>query len=104
MSQPVCSLSFTVEAVVRTYVIAHKIFGGQSGTRTKFSLSTSVLSCHYHSTNVPYSPSSTHSSYQKDRREKSGDIPGSKDLSEIGQHWIEKHFRPCQASSDKVTI
>ena len=32
----------------------HGIGGGQSGTKTEDSLSTSVFVCHYHSTNAPY--------------------------------------------------
>jgi hypothetical protein len=36
----------------------HGICGGQSDSRTGFSVITSFLTCHYHSTNIQHSASS----------------------------------------------
>jgi len=48
----------TVEAQFRPSAIPREVCGGQIGTGTGFSPSTSVFPYHYHSTNAPYSPSS----------------------------------------------
>jgi hypothetical protein len=42
--------------------------------------------CKYHPIDAPYSSSSTHCSYQKDKRAKPGNLVKSKALSEIGEH------------------
>jgi hypothetical protein len=42
--------------------------------------------CQYHSTNAPFSSSYARCPYQKSKRAKLGN------LSEIGEHCIEKHF------------
>jgi len=60
------------------------IYGGQSGSETSFSLSTSVFPCH-HSTSVPYS-SSTHCSYQKGKWAKPGNLSKGSAFSSIGRH------------------
>jgi hypothetical protein len=49
-------------------------YGARSGTRTEFSLSTSVSPCQYHSTDIQSSSSFTYCSYQKDRRENPGTL------------------------------
>jgi hypothetical protein len=47
--------------------------------------------CQYHSTNAPYSFSSTCCSYQKDKWAKPGNLPEISDLSKVREHWIEKY-------------
>jgi hypothetical protein len=47
--------SLTAEARVRSRFSPCVIYGGQSGTGTGFSLSSSVFPCQYHSTISPYS-------------------------------------------------
>jgi hypothetical protein len=46
----------------------------------------------YHTTNAPYSSSSTRSSYQKDKRAKPGNLTKSRLLSEKGENCIGKYF------------
>jgi hypothetical protein len=50
MAQVVSRRSLTAEARVRTRVNIYGICGGQSGTGTGFSPSSSVSLCQYHST------------------------------------------------------
>jgi hypothetical protein len=57
-----------------------------------FSPSISVFFCLYHSTNAPYSSSSTRSTYLKDKWAKPGNTPESNAFAKIGEHWIEKNF------------
>jgi hypothetical protein len=52
MAQAVSGRPLTVEAQVRSRVSPCGIFGGQSGTGTGFSPSTSVFPCQFHSTGV----------------------------------------------------
>ena len=60
-----------------------EIFGGQSGTESDFSPSTSIFPCRYHFTIAPHSSSSTCCCYKKDKWTKPGNIPKSNPLSEI---------------------
>jgi len=53
------------------------ICGKQSDTERGFSCTT-VFPCPYHSTNAPYSSSSTHCYYRKDRWAKPGNLPQKK--------------------------
>jgi hypothetical protein len=53
MAQAVSRRSLTAEAWVRSRLSACGICGGQSGTRTGFSPSTSVFSCQFLSTGAP---------------------------------------------------
>ena len=79
------------ETHVRSHASPCEISGGQHGSGTGFSPSTSVLplsvSFHQRSTLIL----STYSSYQKEKRAKHGNHPKSSALSAFGQHCIEKH-------------
>jgi hypothetical protein len=68
-------------------VTLRQICGGQSGTETDFSASTSVFLCQYHSAVAPQY-SSTCSFYKKDKRTKPGNLSKSNPLSEIGEHRV----------------
>ena len=90
----------TAQVVSRQPVIAEtrvpsqaspcKVCGGQGGTETGLSPSTSVFPFRYHSTNTAYSTS--YAAHQKNERAKAGNLPKSNTLSEVGEHWIEKYF------------
>ena len=53
MAQAVSSQPLTAEARVRSRLSPCEICGGQSGTGTGFSPSTSVFPCQFHSTGAP---------------------------------------------------
>jgi hypothetical protein len=53
MAQAVSRRPLTAEARVLSRVSPCGIYGGQSGTGTGFSPSTSVFPCQFHSTGVP---------------------------------------------------
>ena len=61
-----------------------EVCGEKSGSGTGSSPITSVLPCRYHSTNSPQSSLSTCPSYQKDKREKLGNLPKSNAIWEVG--------------------
>jgi hypothetical protein len=56
MAQAVSRRLLTAENQVHTRVNPHEICGGQSGTETNFSKSSSVFSCQYHSTVALHTP------------------------------------------------
>jgi hypothetical protein len=53
MAQAISRRPLTAETRVRSRVSPCGICGGQSGTGTGFSPSTSVVPCHFHSTGAP---------------------------------------------------
>jgi len=55
VAQAVSYQSVTVEAHTQTQDSPGEVYGGQTGTGTGFPSSTSFFSCHYHTTNAPYS-------------------------------------------------
>jgi hypothetical protein len=83
MAQAVSRRPVTTEAPVRSQVSPYGICGGRIGTGTGFSSSTLVFPYQYHSTSAPYLCSSPCCLYQ-DKRAKSGNLPKSNALSEIG--------------------
>jgi len=74
----------TAEARLRLQASPCKMFGGQSGTGTRCSPSTSVFPCRYHYTNYPYPSSHTCCCYQKDKGVELDNRPKRNDLSELG--------------------
>jgi hypothetical protein len=78
MAQGVSLRPLAAKAQVRYQINPCEICGGQSGTGTGLSASNSSTRC----------------SFQKDKRAKPGNLPKSKAVSEIGEHWTEKdlHF------------
>ena len=57
------------------------------------------FSCQYFSTNTPYSSSTC--SYQKDKRAKHGNLPGS---FGNGEHWMEMYFHCLGAFAEVVKV
>ena len=50
------------------------------------------LPCRYHSTNPPYSPSFSCSSYQEGKKgAKPGNLPKINDMTEMGEIWVEEY-------------
>jgi len=87
----------TAQTQVRSHANRCVTCGGQRATGTGVTPTTLVSPCHYHSTNAPLSSSSTHCSYQNDKRAKPGNLPKIYALSEIGENWLEKclYFPDC---------
>jgi hypothetical protein len=65
--------------------------GRQSGTGTRFCLSTSLFPRQYRSINAPYSSWLTCCSYQKEKQAKPGNHPKGNSLAKIEDHWIVKY-------------
>jgi hypothetical protein len=85
VAHEISRLPLAVEARVRSQFSSCEICGGQSGTETGFSPSTSIFPCQYHSKSVPYSSSSTCYCFQKNKRAK----PGNKQCS-FGNRRVEQ--------------
>jgi hypothetical protein len=90
--QTVTRRSLTAKAPVRSQVSESEICSGQSGNGKDFPLRTTVLSplsilCQWSTLTFIHI-----SRYQKDKRAKPGYLPKRNNLSEIGEHWIEKYF------------
>ena len=81
-----------MEARVRSQVSSCEMYGGQSGTGTGFTPSTSFFPCEYHSTIASYSSSPARCSSQNNERAKPGNLSKSNAVSEIGENWLEKYF------------
>lgn len=77
---------------VRSQVSPREIFRGQSSCGSGFSPCTSVVSCDYYSTNAPYSPSSTHCSYQQEKGIKSENLPKKQSSFASRGEWMENSF------------
>jgi hypothetical protein len=85
VTQAVNEHPLTSKTRVRYQVSSCEICEGQSGTGTVLSPSTSVF-------NPPVFMSSTCCCYQNHKWVKSGNLPNSKAVFEIGQHRTEKCF------------
>jgi len=72
---------------VHVRFVVHKVALGQVCLPVLLFSPVSIIPPVLH-THLP----STCCSYQKDKREKPGNLPRSNDLSENGKHWIEKYF------------
>jgi hypothetical protein len=83
---------FTSEARVRSQVSRCEICAEQGDAQTGFAPSTSVSPRHCHSTNAPHSSSSTPFSYQKDKREKPGNLKKWRPFG-CEELWLEKYFQ-----------
>jgi hypothetical protein len=82
--------------------ITHKLVFGQ------VALPVLRFSCQCHSSNAPYSSSSTRCSYQKDKRTKPGNLRKNTALIGNRVRWIEKYFHfllhsPAKASRSDTT-
>ena len=84
--------SLSTGARVQTKVSSCENFGGQNATWRVFFPNVCVFPCQYHSTNAPFSSSSTCCSYHKDKRSKIVDLPKSNSPSEIRVYEKEHKF------------
>jgi hypothetical protein len=84
--QAVSRRPVTAKARVLSQVTSMRFGFDKVALGQDFLSSTSVFSCHYHSTNAPHSSSSTCRSYWKDKRTKTGYL--LKNVSETGKHLI----------------
>jgi hypothetical protein len=73
MDQAVSRWPFTAQPRIQFQITPYENRGGQSVTETDFSLRLSVSPRHYHSTSAPYPSLSTCCSYQKDKKDKTGE-------------------------------
>jgi hypothetical protein len=105
MAQAASRWTFIVEARARSQANPCNIYVEQNSTVTVLSPSTLVLPCQYHSTNAPYSSSSTSCAHHKDKWAKPGKRPKCKTLWEIGKHRIKSTgnliFISCRSLTSK---
>jgi hypothetical protein len=94
MAQAVSCRFLKVKSRVRSQASPREICGKKKWHRHRFFSEYFGLPCQVHCHNAPYSPSSTCCSYQKELLKKTGTIPKSSVLSEIGKHGIKNncHF------------
>jgi len=85
----ICILKLLSHALIRTYTLRS---GGQSGSGTGLSPTTSVLLCQYHFISAPHSLRCACCSCRKDKWAKPGNLPKRKSLWKIGEHWIGEYF------------
>lgn len=88
MTYTVSRRPVTAETWVLWQESPYEICGGESGTGTGFTPSTSAFPCHCNFSNAPYSFTCTRGFYQKDKREKPGKLPQNKVVSYIGGHLM----------------
>ena len=93
IAQAVRRWPLTVEPRVRSQASPREVCGGRSENVRHFSVNISVYPCQNHPTKVPYSFSCTSFCYQRDKREKAGNLAKSSALPEIEKHWTETYFQ-----------
>jgi hypothetical protein len=92
MAEEVSGRSLAAESRVRHHVSTGDIRGGRSDNGIGQSPGNSGFPSQDNSVNVRYSPSSTFSSYRKEKRVISANLANSNTVAVNGKHWMEKYF------------